>query len=147
MHIIVTGHGTYATGLVDAAELILGTRDGLTPVDFPSTDSAVDLKAHLDAAVGAVPAEDSLVVLCDLKGGSPFNAAAAIARGRPRMTVVYGVSLPFLLDFLGRKGKNGAEVAVLLEKSVDMARKSLGTVAELPRAGSGSSGDGDDDWE
>lgn len=145
-HVVVTGHGTFAGGLLDAVEMVMGTREGVSAVNFPASDTALELRENLTDAFAAVAPDEHLVVLCDLKGGSPFNVSVSLAADRPNTTVVYGANLPLLLDFLGRK--RAGNVPDVLASSVTMARKSLNAVTALPSVVTAATDEtSDDDWD
>jgi PTS system N-acetylgalactosamine-specific IIA component len=140
--IVVTGHGTFASGLVAAAELILGSRTDVAAVDFPATDTAEQLRMNLSEAVAACGEASSLVVLCDLRGGSPFNVASALSLERAGMEIAYGANLPLLLELLTRQDDEIDHEA--LSRAVAVAGDALGCL--LPRAAQTAGAEDDDDW-
>jgi N-acetylgalactosamine PTS system EIIA component len=92
---VVAGHGRLAEGLLSAVEQITGRGDRFLP--FTNTDRTPDgveeaLRAVLDAS-------GARIVFTDLPGGSCTMAARRLARSRPDLVVVTGVSLPVLLAF------------------------------------------------
>ncbi len=48
--IIISGHGTFATGISSAVELLTGHQDFIIPVDFREEHSEEQLKENLKAA-------------------------------------------------------------------------------------------------
>lgn len=94
--IIVAGHGQFASGLISAARLLLGDPPVLG-VDF-SGESAEALERDMDRAVGSFPEGQPLLILCDLKGGTPFRTAVMRTRERDNTWVLYGVNLDMLIE-------------------------------------------------
>jgi PTS system N-acetylgalactosamine-specific IIA component len=97
---IVTGHGNFATGMLSAVELVAGKQEQLGGVDFLESDSTKDLKEKLIAAIETMHREcEEIILLTDLKGGSPFNVAAAlkVETAQPSLEVICGTNFPLIL--------------------------------------------------
>jgi mannose PTS system EIIA component len=92
---VVVCHGRMAAALIEAAEGITGVKDALLPVSNTDCDRGT-LETRILDAVGAGPA----VVFVDLASGSCLIATLARLRGRPEATVVTGVNLAMLVDFV-----------------------------------------------
>ncbi|MFT3873036.1 MAG: PTS sugar transporter subunit IIA [Nocardioides sp.] len=126
--ILVTGHGQFASGLVSALELIMGPQTNLMAVDFPGTDTATELTEHLTSAMASLSTADQVAVFCDLRGGSPFNVATSLASDRDDVAVLFGVNLPTLMEFIGRRSR-AAEVETLSTAAIAAGRDGLGRFA------------------
>lgn len=102
--IIVTGHGTFATGVVSALKLLAGDPEALEAIDFGGDISVEALGEAISAAAARVDSGDGVLVLTDLRGGSPFNVSTRIAMsGYEKMEVVTGTNLPMLVEaFMSR---------------------------------------------
>jgi len=108
--VVVAAHGRFASGLLSAVEVIIGTQDALTAVDLGAEESPEGFGERLAAASGGHPA--GTLFLTDLPGATPFKAAARLARDGTTARVVAGVNLPMLLEVLmGRGGRGLAEIA------------------------------------
>jgi len=126
---IVITHGDMARGLVGAVRRIAGSSaDALVPLsnEGVSPDDLRDIIA--DAAAGG-PA----IVFVDLQAGSCCMAALASCRGCGDRTVVTGVNLPMLLDFVFSRDVPFEE---LVDRLVERARASIRPV----RIGNGGGG-------
>ncbi|MBW8093575.1 PTS sugar transporter subunit IIA [Streptomyces hygroscopicus] len=141
--ILVTGHGRFAGGLVGAIEVIMGPQDGLRAVDFPETDTAAQLRDNLTRGLTALEDHDSVVVFCDLRGGSPFNVMNELRGTRNGVEILYGVNLPLLLAFISERDR-GESVGALIRSAVEDGHSGLGRF-EVP-AQAATPSDGDDDW-
>lgn len=155
--IIVTGHGHFATGIVSAAELILGPQDGLVAVDFPEGDTATQITENLTGAVDSFGGA-AVVVLADLRGGQPFNVASAMCADHPNLRVVFGTNLPVLIEALTRFGGNAMQVpeGTLLDEVARAGAESVGRFpipgevgrGPAPRESAGEASSGEpDDWD
>ena len=104
--VIVAAHGHLAEGLIASSAMIAGPQEDLVAVTFESSEGPDDLLAKYAAAVEKSPS-DQYLVLVDLLGGSPYNAAARFAAEREDADVVTGVNLPMLIEVLGRRLPGG----------------------------------------
>lgn len=93
---IVIGHGEFASGIVSAVAQITGRNDVLIPVSNRGL-SGDAIEAELAATVDSSGAR---VIFTDLPGGSATIAARRVIRARDGLTLVAGVSLAVLLDFV-----------------------------------------------
>lgn len=98
MRLILVGHGEFPEGLLEAAEMIAGPRAGTAALPLRPGASLDDFRAALDALVARGPADQGVLILADLQGGTPFNAAAALALKDPRVRVVAGANLAMVLE-------------------------------------------------
>jgi mannose/fructose-specific phosphotransferase system component IIA len=122
--VLLVGHAELPTGIRSAVEMILGPQENLATVELgPAADPAAisDEIGHALDGMGVGP-DDGALVMADLAGGSPSNAAAAVFLRRRSIRLVAGLSLPMALEVLGdRYGRTAAELA---EVAVQAGRSS-----------------------
>jgi PTS system mannose-specific IIA component len=112
MTIVLAGHGRYARGVLEAAELIVGNQAhvhafGLAPEQDPS-----DLVAAVEAVVRpALTHGGEVLLLADLFGGSPANALAGAFAADSRVRLVCGLNLPMLLEVVTSTANSAAALA------------------------------------
>ena len=105
--IILTGHGGFASGMEMAMKQILGEQSQFIAIDFPETSTTALLTAQLEQAVNALDAQNDIVFLTDLLGGTPFRVASTLAMQKPGREVITGTNLQLLLEMvLEREGLN-----------------------------------------
>lgn len=93
----MTGHGHFASGLTEALNVISGPAEHYFAVDFDLSDSTDDLARHLEAAMNDLADCESVLVLSDLAGGSPFKVSVEL--GFPKgYEVVAGTNLGMLVE-------------------------------------------------
>jgi PTS system mannose-specific IIA component/PTS system mannose-specific IIB component len=109
--IVVVGHGGFADGLRDAAEMIVGPQERLATVSLQPEDSPESVGERLRRALADLGSERGAVVLADLFGGSPANGALAAAANDDSLHLVTGVNLPMLLEVLTSAGPDAASLA------------------------------------
>lgn len=106
--IILTGHGGFASGMAMAMKQILGEQSQFIAIDFPETSTTALLTSQLEQAVSQLDAEDDIVFLTDLLGGTPFRVASTLAMQKPGSEVITGTNLQLLLEMvLEREDLNG----------------------------------------
>lgn len=98
--VLVTGHGSFATGMMSASKLIVGPREKYLGVDFVESDSVDTLSDKLRQAMKSLG--DQILVLVDLAGGSPFKTAVTLKSEFPdkKIEVISGLNLPMLTSVL-----------------------------------------------
>ena len=97
--LVVTGHGLFAEGMHSSAKMIAGENDHIKYVCFEDGMGLEDLAVKLNAAYDALAANDGIVVLSDLPGGSPFNTAVQCSMSHPdkKIVVLSGTNLPMII--------------------------------------------------
>ena len=113
--VIVAAHGHLAEGLIASSAMIAGPQEDLVAVTFESSEGPDDLLAKYADAVEKSPS-DQYLILVDLLGGSPYNAAARFAAARGAGVGGPGGHLPMLIEVLGGR-LTGGTLAELVEKA------------------------------
>ncbi|MBC6504041.1 PTS sugar transporter subunit IIA [Citrobacter freundii] len=108
--IILTGHGGFASGMEKAMKQILGEQSQFIAIDFPETSTTALLTSQLEQAVSELDAQQDIVFLTDLLGGTPFRVASTLAMQRQGTEVITGTNLQLLLEMvLDRDGLSSEE--------------------------------------
>lgn len=100
MQIIIAAHGFLARELLNSAELICGKQQDAQALTFTPGENTDTLTDKYSEYTNNFSPQDSILILVDLFGGTPYNAAAAIAANDARVEVLTGASLPLLLELL-----------------------------------------------
>ena len=127
--VIVAAHGRLAEGLIASSAMIAGPQEDLVAVTFDPSEGPDDLLAKYTAAVEKSPS-DRYLILVDLLGGSPYNAAARFAAEREDADVVTGVNLPMVIEVLSRR-LTGAGLAELVEAARTSAVDGVKVLSEV----------------
>ncbi len=108
---IVTGHGSFATGITSGLRLLAGEPAYYEMVDFLPEDSVEVLAGKLKGAADRLADCQDIIIYADLTGGSPFNVSIRMKmEGQMPMEVIGGANLPMILDgYLAREGAKDAE--------------------------------------
>lgn len=119
--IIVGTHGHLAEALVNTCAMICGQPDNLKTVTLVPGEGPDDLMAKYNKAIEELDTANGVIILNDLFGGSPYNAACRIAINNEKCGIVTGVSLPMLVEVINYRLCNGdsANVKDAMEKAVE----------------------------
>ncbi|MBD1226890.1 PTS galactosamine/N-acetylgalactosamine transporter subunit IIA [Xenorhabdus griffiniae] len=98
--VVITGHGSFASGLLQAVEQVIGPQAQCVAVDFPEGMCTETLKKALAAACSQCDQGDGLVFLTDLLGGSPFRQSAQLALNHPAYQVITGTNMQMVVEMM-----------------------------------------------
>ena len=97
--IVIMSHGSLGTGIVEAAEVILGPIEQAATVSLRPGEGIEELNADFLAALEQVDTGEGVLVLTDLIGGSLCNVAS-MNLAEKSYQLVSGVNLPMLIEVL-----------------------------------------------
>jgi len=132
--IVIGTHGWAAEQLLKTAEMILGTQENVTFIDFVPGENAETLIEKYREKIKDLETAEGLLFLVDTWGGSPFNAASRIAHDEENYEVVTGVNIPMLAETFMARDDNPS-LAELTSVAVESGRagvKSLKTPEPAP---------------
>ncbi|SEM35682.1 PTS system, mannose-specific IIA component/PTS system, mannose-specific IIB component [Ligilactobacillus sp. WC1T17] len=119
LRLIVASHGRMAQELVESSFMIFGRQEGIEVATFGLNENPTSIKERYQTILARMPQDDLIVFLCDLFGGSPFNAAKTFVDDNPkRFGLIGGVNLAMLLEayMLRKSDKTMAEIITYLEE-------------------------------
>lgn len=121
---IVTGHGKFAPGALDALTLLVGEQEYCEAVEFEPSDSVEQLTEKLDSVWSRFAREcDGVVVFADIPGGTPFNVAIRLKMERyPLSEVISGTNVPILMT-AALSHTDAATARALAEEAVEFIRE------------------------
>ena len=96
--IVLASHGRLAAGMKDSAEMVTGPQDRLLTI-CAYTDACGDPREAFEELVEAMDANDELILVTDVLGGSVNNEASQLV-GAPGVYVVTGMNLPLVLNLV-----------------------------------------------
>jgi PTS system mannose-specific IIA component len=128
--VVVVTHEGAAHCLLGAAQAILGSLPSLEAVNCSvgePTESIIKKIAH---ACQVVDAGAGVLILVDLHGSTPFNAAMTMLDGTRDAEVLCGVNLPMLIKIstVDRRGVSPTDLAEVLQ---DIGKRSIRLGSEL----------------
>ncbi|HHY80778.1 PTS galactosamine/N-acetylgalactosamine transporter subunit IIA [Thermoanaerobacter thermohydrosulfuricus] len=98
VRLIVTGHGKFATGLIDGIEIIVGKQENLIGIEFNNQNLEIYTEQIENAVKEAKDKNDSVIILTDLIGGTPFRISSFVSRNYSDVYVITGANIPMLIE-------------------------------------------------
>lgn len=98
--LVLVAHGPLPEALLETAAMIAGKFEGTATLSLMPGDGLEDLVDRLRTAAEGVEDGDGVLILLDLFGGTPSNAATLITQQRDNTYAVSGVNVPMLLEVL-----------------------------------------------
>lgn len=99
-YLLLVSHGTFAPGLHSVLDMLAGKREDILSCSLRDGEGADEYVAELERTIAPVAADDELIVLGDIIGGSPLTNAlnTLAAHGLLARTRAFGgMSLPMAL--------------------------------------------------
>ncbi|HCT4438918.1 PTS fructose transporter subunit IIA [Klebsiella sp. 141198] len=100
--ILLISHGGFASGARQATELILGAQPNLHVVELDGEKGIAVFKQELRDKITALStAESNIIILSDLKSGSPYNSAMEVIVSNnlwDNITLLSGMNLNLILE-------------------------------------------------
>lgn len=97
--LVISGHGHFAKGLLHASQMIAGELDHVKSVLFEDGASLVEYQETLKSRIQAAHDQyGGVIVLTDLKGGTPFNTAMMASAHLSNVAVLSGTNLPMIIE-------------------------------------------------
>lgn len=93
--IVLCGHVNYGKNILSSTEMISGEQKNIYTVDFTEEMSVKDIYYSYDAIIKGV--DEKVLLLCDIPGGSPANAALLYKKQHKNVRVFTGLNLAMLL--------------------------------------------------
>ncbi|MGL5692722.1 MAG: PTS galactosamine/N-acetylgalactosamine transporter subunit IIA [Peptostreptococcaceae bacterium] len=96
--IIVCGHGNFASGLTSSVKLIAGEFDNYRYIDFTEDIHVDDLESIIKSKIDELDNCDSIIVLTDIVGGSPYKYGLKVSMEQSDIKVVSGTNLGMIIE-------------------------------------------------
>lgn len=126
-YVLLVSHGTMAPGVHSVTKMLLGDRDDVLSYSMEDGVSADAYMEGLRNVIAPIGADDSVVVLGDIVGGSPLTNALNVLteKGLIANTIALGgLSLPMAISTL-MAVDDGADDATLVESVMSEAREGV----------------------
>ena len=122
--LIIATHGDLAASALEAAELLVGEQEQVETIGFRPGDRLELLLERFTQAIKRLEECEEILVLTDIKGGSPCNAATVMKAKNPKLRVVAGLSIPLLAQFFESKA-NGETLADSIDELIEIGKFSI----------------------
>jgi PTS system mannose-specific IIA component len=128
--VVVVTHGQLATELVNAAEMIVGDLPQFTAVSIGWHDDVNDAREDIAQAIERVRAEEGVLLLTDMFGGTPSNIGMTFLE-KDRLEVITGVNLPMLIKLASLR--LSSDLLAVAKEMRDHGRSAIWVASDLLR--------------
>lgn len=125
-YVILVSHGQFAEGLANALSMLAGQRKEVIAVGLKDGKTADEFAEVFSQAIQHIIAEDEIILLADLIGGSPLTTAMNVIADKGltnQTTVIGGMNLPLALTTVLMKDAFDKEA--LVEQVLNEAQGAL----------------------
>lgn len=126
---IIATHGKMSDGIVDAADLIIGSTENIKTLNLVHGDDVQLLKEKMLQAIDIVNEEEGVIIFTDLFGASPYNQATLAVHSLPqelkeKVFVLTGVNLPMVLEAISQR-MMGSSIEDAISSIMSGAKESM----------------------
>ncbi|WHY77218.1 hypothetical protein QNH20_24605 [Neobacillus sp. WH10] len=103
--ILVTSHGDYCHSLIKSGEMIAGKQENVVGIALEEDGIEAFSQKLTETLNDMVGRFDSVLILCDLKGGTPCNESLKyVLYNESKIKIIPGVNLPMYLEVVSSTG-------------------------------------------
>ncbi|MGI6109251.1 MAG: PTS sugar transporter subunit IIA [Eubacteriaceae bacterium] len=122
---VLTGHGTFAEGLMGSLEMIAGPQEEFIVLPFKENEDLEGFEENMRKSVQEMKKTcDEIIIFSDLMGGSPFRTAMLVSQEIPGVEVISGTNMPILIESLGIRYTDPT-AEELIEKALEAGKDGL----------------------
>ena len=118
--ILLASHACLAGGMKSSAEMVTGPQEHLSAV-CAYTEETPDFKGYLETVIRDLKAEDELVIVTDVLGGSVNNEASQF-KNLANVHVIAGMNLALVLSLVI---STEPDTSRLIEESIHAAKEQM----------------------
>ena len=115
IHILITSHGGMAEGMMQSVKMLVGEQEHLDYVTFGEEMGSDELDELYGEKITGVSPDNQYLVLCDIKGGTPFNVVSRYSFKNEDVAGIYGMNLPILIEAIVQCGNPDIKLKDLAE--------------------------------
>lgn len=132
INLILISHGSFAAGIREAAEMILGEQENLEVFGLFPGDTLESFSAKIEKAVDRFENPKNTLILSDLPCGTPSNTALMMAL-KHHVYVLSGCNLPMVVEILSMRTEVGMDE--LIEIASQAGRDGIVNAQDLIEGG------------
>lgn len=125
---LIATHGKLAEGLVDSAELIMGSNQKIKTMSITQDTSIEEFGENMLKEIQEVDEGDGTIVFTDLLLASPYNQASINykkLKGKCEYRVISGTNLPMILEALNQRLQNNVDLDVVVEAVLEQGKDGI----------------------
>lgn len=98
--ILLISHGPFCEGLLKSLQMISGPQKDVFALPLIEGENPDEYRTQLDELISKNEDKyEGTLVLCDLKGGTPYNSAAFVSQ-RHKISLVTGMNVPMAITVI-----------------------------------------------
>ena len=126
-YVLLVSHGQFAPGFHDTLKMFTGgDREDILHVNLENGMGADEYAENVKKVIAHITAEDEIIVLADIVGGSPLtNAANVIAEAGllANTTIIGGMNLPLAISVVMEK--DDEDTKDMVEEWLEVSKEAL----------------------
>ena len=126
IHILITSHGGMAEGMMQSVKMLVGEQEHLDYVTFGEEMGSDELDELYGEKITGFSPDNQYLVLCDIKGGTPFNVVSRYSFKNEDVAVIYGMNLPILIEAIVQCGNPDIKLKDLAEYLQQQSGSTIG---------------------
>ena len=133
--VILISHGHYSKYALESAEMIVGKQENCEVISVTEDKDLESVTKELDGVYKKLKNEKGVIILTDIRGGTPSNAAASLLVREKDVLALSGYNMPLLLELftnrdLGMKELKKCMTEAFSESLVDLREETAGLYDE-----------------
>lgn len=103
--LIFASHGDFAREALKSIEMIMGVQGNIETVSLHPGEDLENMVEKMEACTERLDTKEGLVIICDIFGGTPSNAAATLLlkNKTENIAAFAGLNLPILLEIVASR--------------------------------------------
>ncbi|MFC7395359.1 PTS sugar transporter subunit IIA [Scopulibacillus cellulosilyticus] len=121
-YFLFASHGRFADGILDSVELIMGKQNNIRTINAYTKENK-DIKSEITKIIESISAEDELIVVTDIFGGSVNNEFMNLLNDR-RIYLIAGLNLPLVIELISLSRVN-SDTDQMIKTALRNAKNSI----------------------
>ena len=133
--VILISHGHYSKYALESAEMIIGKQENCEVISVTEEKDLDNVITELEGVYAKFKNEKGVIILTDIRGGTPSNAAASLLVREPGILALSGFNMPLLLELFTNRdleidGLKQCMYEAFSESLVDLREETAGLYDE-----------------
>ena len=133
--VILISHGHYSKYALESAEMIIGKQENCEVISVTEDKDLDSVTKELEEVYKKLKNEKGVIILTDIRGGTPSNAAANLLVRESDILALSGYNMPLLLELFTNRDLGMEELKASLyeafnESLVDLRAETAGLYEE-----------------
>lgn len=108
--VILMSHGHYSKYALESAEMIVGKQENCEVISVTEDKDLESVTKELEEVYEKLRCEKGVIILTDIRGGTPSNAAASLLVREPGILALSGYNMPLLLELFTNRDMEISEL-------------------------------------